>query len=451
VAGSRQSVTVVGAGLAGSVLAAQLGQRGIEVDVYERRPDPRVTGAERGRSINLALSSRGLAAITQLGLRQEVLARALPMRGRTVHPVRGNTAYQPYSAEGTRAINSISRSELNAILLDCAEKSPGVRIHFKHRVTGVDPEEGELTLATPEGTKNATSDVILASDGAYSAVRASLQFREGFSYSQDFLDHGYKELTIAAGPDGRHQLDPATLHVWPRGDSMMIALPNLDGSYTCTLFWPKSGRGGLDSLRTPPEIISFFEQHYPDAVSLMPDLIEDYRANPVGSLVTVRCRPWVSGRVALVGDAAHAIVPFYGQGANAAMEDCVELVRCFDEARGDWPATLAEYQEQRKPNTDAIADYALQNFVEMRDSVGSSVFRAKTALRHALERASGGRYTSRYELVSFSTVPYADIAPMLQRQDRVLAAGVLAGVGVVLLSVLSRRRILVRHGGQCDA
>ena len=438
--GSRQSVTIVGAGLAGSVLAAQLGQRGIEVDVYERRPDPRVAGAERGRSINLALSARGLAAITQLGLRREVLARALPMRGRTVHPVRGDTAYQPYSAEGTRAINSISRSELNAILLDCAEKSPGVRIHFEHRVTGVEPEKGELTLATPEGTRKATADVILANDGAYSAVRASLQFREGFSYSQDFLDHGYKELTIVAGPDGRHQLDPCSLHIWPRGDSMMIALPNLDGSYTCTLFWPKSGLGGFDSLRTPTEIVSFFEKNYPDAVPLMPDLVEDYRANPVGSLVTVRCRPWVSGRVALVGDAAHAIVPFYGQGANAAMEDCVELVRCFDEARGDWPATLVEYQKQRKPNTDAIADYALQNFVEMRDSVGSNVFRTKTALRLALERASGGRYTSRYELVSFSTVPYADIAPRLQRQDRLLAAGVLAAAGVVLLSVLSRRR-----------
>ena len=439
VASSRQSVTIVGAGLAGSVLAAQLGQRGIEVDVYERRPDPRVTGAERGRSINLALSARGLAAITQLGLRQEVLARALPMRGRTVHPVRGDTAYQPYSAEGTRAINSISRSELNAILLDCAEKLPGVRIHFEHRVAGVDPEKGELTLSTPEGTRKATSNVILANDGAYSAVRASLQFREGFSYSQDFLDHGYKELTIAAGPDGRHQLDPGSLHIWPRGDSMMIALPNLDGSYTCTLFWPKSGPGGLDSLRTPTEIISFFEQNYPDAARLMPDLVEDYRCNPVGSLVTVRCRPWVWGRVALVGDAAHAIVPFYGQGANAAMEDCVELVRCYDAARGDWPAALAKYQEQRKPNTDAIADYALQNFVEMRDSVGSRTFLARTALRHALERATGGRYTSRYELVSFSTVPYADIAPRLQRQDRVLAA-VLAGVGVVLLSVLSRRR-----------
>jgi kynurenine 3-monooxygenase len=443
----HRPVTIVGAGLAGSVLAAQLGQRGVEVDVYERRPDPRITGAERGRSINLALSTRGLAAITQLGLREDVLARALPMRGRTVHPVHGDTAYQPYSAEGTRAINSISRSELNAILLSCAEKSSGVRIHFAHRVTEVDPEKGVLTLATPEGTRTVTAEVILANDGAYSAVRASLQFREGFTYSQDFLDHGYKELTIAAGPDGQHQLDPGSLHIWPRGDSMMIALPNLDGSYTCTLFWPKTGPGGLDSLRTPAEITAFFEQNYPDAVPLMPTLVEDYQLNPSSSLVTVRCRPWVSGRVALVGDAAHAIVPFYGQGANAAMEDCVELVRCFDEARGDWSVALPRYQDQRKPNTDAIADFALANFVEMRDSVGSRLFRAKTALRHALERGSGGRYTSRYELVSFSTVPYADIAPRLRRQNRLLA-GVAAGVGATLLPVLFRRR---RGRGPRDA
>lgn len=434
-------VAIVGAGLAGSVLAAQLGQRGIPVEVYERRPDPRATGAERGRSINLALSARGLAAITQLGLREEVLARALPMRGRTVHPVDGATAYQSYSAEGTRAINSISRSELNAILLDCAEKSSGVRLHFEHRVTAVDPETGVLTLATPDGTTTVTAEVVLANDGAYSAVRASLQFRQGFNYSQDFLEHGYKELTIAVGPDGRHRLDPSSLHIWPRGESMMIALPNLDGSYTCTLFWPKSGPGGLDALRTPAAITSFFAENYPDAVPLMPDLVPDYQANPTGSLVTVRCLPWVAGRVALVGDAAHAIVPFYGQGANAAMEDCVELVRCFDAAHGDWPTALSAYQRLRKPNTDAIADYALANFVEMRNSVGSRVFRARTAVKHALERGSGGRYTSRYELVSFSTVPYAEIAPRLRRQNRVLAGALTgAGAGAALLAGLMRRR-----------
>lgn len=433
-------VAIVGAGLAGSVLAAQLGRRGIPVDVYERRPDPRVAGAERGRSINLALSTRGLAALGELGLRDQVLARALPMRGRTVHPVRGDLAYQSYSAEGTRAINSISRSELNAVLLDRAAASAGVRLHFSHRVTAVDPERGELTLAGPDGTRTVTAEVVLAGDGAHSAVRASLGPRPGFDHREDVLEHGYKELTLAAGPGGRHRLDPGSLHIWPRGDSMMIALPNLDGSFTGTLFWPRSGPGGLDALRTPEEIVAFFAEHYPDAVPLMPDLARDYRSNPAGALVTVRCRPWVVGRVALVGDAAHAIVPFYGQGANAAMEDCVELVRCLDETRGDWPAALARYQTRRKPNTDAIADYALANFVEMRDSVGSRAFRARTAARHALERATGGRYTSRYALISFSTVPYADIAPRLRRQDRLLAGAVAAVVAAGLLPVASRRR-----------
>ena len=211
---------------------------------------------------------------------------------------------------------------------------------------------------------------------------------------------------------------------------MMIALPNLDGSFTCTLFWPKTGEGGLDSLRTPGEITGWFEQHYPDVVELMPNLVEDYQVNPVGSLVTVRCWPWVNGRVALVGDAAHAIVPFYGQGANAAMEDCIEIVRCLDATGGNWPTALAEYQKRRKPNADAIANYALQNFIEMRDTVNSRAFRAKTAVQHALERRSGGRYVSRYELVSFTTVPYSQIKHRLRQQNRVVAgAGIAAGGG----------------------
>jgi kynurenine 3-monooxygenase len=436
-------VVIVGAGLAGAVLAAQLGQRGIEVDVYERRPDPRIVGAERGRSVNLAISARGLAALDKIGFRQDAMGRSLPMRGRTVHPVHGQTAFQPYSAEGTRAINSISRSELNQALLDCAEKVSGVRLHFEHRLTGVDDRTGEMTFQTPQGTRAISAQVILASDGAYSAARAALQFREGFNYSQTFETHGYKELTIPAGSGGRHALDPGSLHIWPRGSSMMIALPNMDGSFTCTLYWPKTGDGGLDSLQDPTEITRHFERHYPDAVALMPTLVEDYQVNPVGSLVTVRCWPWVSEKVALVGDAAHAIVPFYGQGANAAMEDCVEIIRCLDQTGGDWPSALAEYQKRRKPNADTIADYALANFIEMRDTVGSRVFRAKTALQHALERRSGGRYVSRYELVSFSTVPYAEIPQRLRRQNQALTAtAALAGLATAsaLAVVLHCRR-----------
>lgn len=433
-------VVIVGSGLIGSLMAAMLARRGLSVDVYERRSDPRLAGAERGRSINLAISARGLAAMATVGLQERAMATSLPMYGRTMHDVDGGTVFQSYSADGTRAINSISRSGLNASLLDCAE-AEGARVHFEHRLTGLDADAGELVLDTPTGRTTVTAPVILAADGAFSAARYVLQRRDGFNYRQDYLEHGYKELVIPPGPGGTHLLDPRSLHIWPRGSAMMIALPNLDGSFTCTLFWPKTGVGGLDSLTTPAQIRGWFGQHYPDVPAVMPTLVEDYQHNPVGSLVTVRCRPWVGGRVTLLGDAAHAVTPFYGQGANAGMEDCVELIRCLDETSDDWPRAVRLMQERRKPNADAIADYALANFVEMRDSVGSRVFRARTAAQHALERALPG-YVSRYELVSFSTVPYADIADRLHRQNLVVA-GAVGALGTVAYGVgrlVGRRR-----------
>ena len=427
-----ERVAVVGAGLAGCLLATLLARRGLTVDVYERRDDPRRAGAERGRSINLAISARGLDALGRVGLDERTLDDALPMHGRTLHSPTGALAFQSYSADGNRAINSISRAGLNHALLDRAEETAGVRLHFGRRLLGVDAETGELTF---DG-HTARADVVLGADGAYSAVRRSIQ--HGMDLHQDFLPHGYKELTIPAR-DGRFALDPGSLHIWPRGASMMIALPNTDRSFTCTLFWDKAEFAALD---TPERVVAAFREHYPDAVPLMPTLAADYLANPVGSLVTVRCEPWVRGRVALVGDAAHAIVPFFGQGANCAFEDCVELDRSLTAAGGDWPAALARYQEQRKANADAIADMALANFVEMSEKVASPVFRGQTKLRHALERALGGRYVSRYELVSFTTIPYAEIEGRIRRQDRAVgaaAAGMLAAVGAGAL-LLRRRR-----------
>ncbi len=435
-------VAIVGAGLAGCLLAAQLGRRGVPVELYERRADPRLAGAERGRSINLAISARGLAALDQIGLRAEAMARSLPMRGRMLHPVAGETSFQPYSADGKRAINSIGRAELNRALLDYADGAPGVKVHFGHRLTGLDAAAGWMTFDTTAGPVQREAAVILGCDGAFSATRAAIQFQEGFDFSQDFLEHGYKELTIPAGPGGRHLLDPGALHIWPRGSAMMIALPNVDGSFTCTLFWPRHGDGGLESLTSSEQIRAHFERHYPDAAALMPTLVEDYLHNPVGSLVTVHCWPWVSRRVALVGDAAHAIVPFYGQGANAAMEDCVALVRCLDEAGGDWTPALQEYQSRRKPNADAIAGYALDNFVEMRDRVNSRLFRLKTAVQHALERRLGERYLSRYELVSFTTIPYAEIAARLRRQNLTVAGAAVLAVAFVAGAVSAVRRLL---------
>ncbi|MFA1547229.1 FAD-dependent oxidoreductase [Actinomadura chokoriensis] len=429
----RERVAIVGAGLAGCLLAVLLGRRGVPVTVYERRPDPRVAGAERGRSINLAISARGLAALEQVGLRDQSLKQALPMHGRMVHPLPGAQNFQPYSADGERAINSISRAELNRSLLDTAEATPGVTLRFSRRVTGVDTEAGEILF---EDADAEPADVVLAGDGAYSAVRRSL----GFEHDADFLEHGYKELTVPPR-DGGFALDPDALHIWPRGTSMMIALPNLDRSFTCTLFWPK---GDFAALDTPAKVTAYFAKHYPDVAGLMPDLTDDYALNPVGSLVTVRCRPWTrygdGAIVALLGDAAHAIVPFFGQGANCAFEDCIEIDRCLTETGGDWRRALARYEERRKPNTDAIAEMALDNFVEMRDRVSSPVYRAKQAAAHALERRLAGRYVSRYELVSFSTLPYAEIPARIRRQNLILAASAAGGAAVLGLALRAARR-----------
>lgn len=438
-----EDVAIIGAGLAGALLAVLLGRQGIEVTVYERRPDPRVAGAERGRSINLALSARGLAALEEVGLHEEVMAHALPMHGRMIHTGRADQGFQPYSADGTRAINSISRSALNAVLLDAAEKTPGVTIRFGHRLRELDLGTGALRFSVGGDVNGepveVRADVILGCDGSYSAARRAVTFGEGFSLSQDYLEHGYRELTIPA-TDGEFALDPDTLHIWPRGESMMIALPNADRSFTCTLFWPKTR---LTELGSDEQVLAYFREHYADAVPLMPTLTEDFRLNPVGSLVTVRCWPWVHrgerATLALVGDAAHAIVPFFGQGANCGMEDCIEIGARLAAHGGDWASALDAYQRARKENTDAIAELSLDNFIEMRDRVTSPMYRAKMAAQHWLERRLPGRYVSRYELVSFATVPYAEIPARMRRQN-LLTAAVAAGAGVALLAIRALRR-----------
>jgi kynurenine 3-monooxygenase len=444
-----EPVAIVGAGLAGCLLATLLGRRGIPVTLYERRPDPRVAGAERGRSINLAISARGLDALEQVGLRSQALGRALPMHGRMVHPVAGAQSFRPYSADGKRAINSISRAELNHALLDAAEGTPGVRLRFAHRLVELELDKARLRFETPAGIVDESARIVLASDGSYSAARRAVTFRQGFDFSQDYLEHGYKELTIPAR-DGGFALDPDALHIWPRGSSMMIALPNLDRSFTCTLFWPKDE---FAALRSPVEVVAYFEAHYPDVVPLMPALVDDFAHNPVGSLVTVRCWPWVhhgdAATLALVGDAAHAIVPFFGQGANCAFEDCIEIERCLSTSGDDWARALASYERQRKANCDTIAELALDNFVEMRDRVNSRVFQARTAAEHWLERRLPGHYVSRYELVSFTTLPYAEIPGRMRRQNRATAAvatGAALAVAGAALAVAGAARGLRRRG-----
>ncbi len=436
-------VGIAGAGLAGPLLAVFLSRRGHDVTLYERRADPRTAGAG-GRSINLALSARGIDALERVGLAEEVLAHGLAMRGRMMHDRAGQLAFQAYSADGSKAIRSISRHGLNALLLDAAAKEPGVILQFEERAVGVVVDTGQLTLDGPAGRHSVVHEVVIGADGAYSALRDAIVRSERSDYRQEHLPWGYKELTIAPDHAGDFALDPGALHIWPRGDSMMIALPNLDRTFTATLFWPFDGPAGFAGLDGPAAIRARFDRDYPDAAELFADLAGEFIRNPVGALVTVHVWPWARGRLALLGDAAHAIVPFFGQGMNCAFEDVVELDRCLTESGEDWQTALVMYAERRKPNTDAIAALALDNFVEMRDKVGSPVFRLGKRVEHAIERWAPEHFESLYELVSFTTVPYAEARHRAAAQRRFpanVAALAAAGAarGVELARKLVRR------------
>ena len=428
---------LIGSGLAGGLLGAYLGRRGHDVDLYERRADPREGNIVGGRSINLAISTRGIHALEQIGIAEEALRHAIPMRGRMIHDRSGALHFTPYDVDPQKCINSIGRAALNTTVIQAAQRYPNVRVYFDHRCTGVDLDTPVAHLETANRTVTATADAVVGVDGAFSAVRKSMQRQiANFQYDESYLAHGYKELTIPPAPDGSWRMEKNALHIWPRKSFMMIALPNPDGSFTCTLFWEFEGPRSFATTKTDEDVRRFFGEEFPDAVSLMPTLLEDFRDNPTGSLVTIRCAPWFyRDKVCLVGDAAHAVMPFYGQGMNAAFEDCIVLDECLQDSPQDRERAFAEYFHRRKENADALADLAIGNFIEMRDKTASKTFRAKKKLDHFLEAALPGIYLPLYTMVTFTRIPYAEAARRARLQDRIVYMALIAIVLIIALLI----------------
>jgi kynurenine 3-monooxygenase len=434
----RPQFVLVGSGLAGALLATYLGKAGYDVDLYERRPDPAESGDSGGRSINLALSTRGIAALQEVGLADAALHAAIPMRGRMIHELDGRLHYQPYDKDPSRYINSIGRSALNNLTIEAARALPNVRIYFDHKCTDVDLDAPAATILNGRTGESiqAAGDILIGVDGAYSAVRRGMQRLDRFDYSQDYLAHGYKELTIPPAAGGAFQMEKNALHIWPRHRFMMIALPNCDGSFTCTLFWPFEGPSSFASITSDDDLRRFFRANFPDAMALMPTLADDYDANPTGSLMTVRCAPWhYRGKLALLGDACHAVVPFYGQGMNAAFEDCSELAACIHRFAPDWGRVLSEYESRRRVHTDALADLAIDNFVEMRDRTASPLFRGRKMFERTLHTLLPRWYVPLYSMVSFSRIPYAQARTRARRRDRIVF-GVAAALALLVVAMM---------------
>ncbi len=419
----KKNITIIGAGLVGSLLSIYLSRRGYKVKVYERRGDMRKEKMSAGRSINLALSDRGLLALEKVGLADEIKKISIPMHGRYIHNLDGSTAFQPYGKEG-QYINSVSRGTLNMKLMDLAEEQ-GVEIHFNEKLSKIDwsNEIIEFESHKSKPLPSFKTDLIFGADGAFSAARLQHQLQHStFNYSQYYIDCGYKELTIPPTADGEFAMQVNALHIWPRKDYMLIALPNLDKTFTCTLFFPFEGEASFQKLTTPESVKSFFEKTFPDAVKLMPDYINEFFTNPTSSLVTVKCFPWIrEDKFALIGDAAHAIVPFFGQGMNCGFEDCRVLDELIDLHKEDWGEILREYQTLRKPDGDAIADLAINNFTEMRDKTADPKFLLQKKIEARLHEKYPDKWIPAYSQVTFSPhIRYSEALKRGQMQEAIM-------------------------------
>lgn len=420
----EKNVTIVGAGLVGSLLSIYLAKRGYKIDIYERRGDMRKEEMVAGRSINLALSDRGWRGLEGIGIADEIRKIGIPMYGRFIHHKDGSTAYQPYGRDD-QAIYSVSRAEINMKLMDLAEKHDNVKIHFNKRCTGVERKNlvADFEDAKTKETISVKSDLLFGGDGAFAASRLHMQLSsDRFEYNQHYIDCGYKELIIPPGKNGEFLLEKNALHIWPRGSFMMIALPNLDGNFTCTLFLPFEGEKSFASLTTKEAVKKFFDEEFSSAVPLMPTLVDDFMTNPTSSLVTVKCFPWTfDNKIALIGDAAHAIVPFYGQGMNCGFEDCVVLNELIDKHHEKWEAIFQEYQNLRKPDADAIADLAVANFIEMRDKTADPKFLLQKKIEASFSQKHPDKWIPLYSMVTYSPhIRYSKALSEGQRQQAIM-------------------------------
>ena len=418
---NAEPVALVGAGLAGSLLGTLLAKRGHRVTIYEKRGDPRKAGASRGRSINLALANRGIHALEQAGLMDRLRPSLIPMKGRMLHDESGRLQLVPYGNKPHEVIYSVSRGGLNALLMDAAEATGRVSIRFGEECVGVDFANRRVRLRVGgNDIPEAPYSVLVGTDGSASAMREAILKETHGDLDDAPLGHGYKELTIPAGHNGAFRMEKNALHIWPRGEYMLIALPNADGSFTATLFLPNSGEESFEALKGEEDVWRLFERRFADAIPLLSDLEEQFFGNPTGHLETIRCRPWSFERALVLGDAAHAIVPFHGQGANAAFEDCEALDGLLDSKDKTWDQIFSEFESLRRPNTDAIADMALENYVEMRSTVREPLFQLKKEIAFRLEERHPRRFIPRYSMVMFHRIPYAEARRLGKIQDGIL-------------------------------
>lgn len=420
----KKKVTIVGAGLVGSLLSIYLSKRGYKVNVFERRADMRLETMSAGRSINLALSDRGWRGLEGVGIADDIKKISIPMYGRFIHHKDGKNVYQPYGKDN-QAIYSVSRADINMKLMDLAEQQENVNIQFNKKCTLINRKDLAITFEDnlTKETSNTSADLLFGADGAFASSRLSIQLQsDRFEYNQHYIDCGYKELIIPAGKNGEFLLDKNALHIWPRGSFMMIALPNPDGNFTCTLFLPFEGEKSFSNLKTDKQVEDFFKSEFSDAFTLMPTLISDFKTNATASLVTVKCFPWVfDNKIGLIGDAAHAIVPFYGQGMNCGFEDCVVLNELIEKHNDDWDIIFPEYEQLRKPDGDAIADLAIANFVEMRDKTADPKFILQKKIEAKFSQHYPEKWIPLYSMVTYSPhIRYSTALKEGQKQQKIM-------------------------------